>query len=205
LIEWKDGFGRLVVGEHWISHHGRHGDQSTRGIIPPGAEMHPLVNGIESGEIWGPTDVYGVRLPLPGDAQPIVLGQVVERDKEKDESDVRLGMRPTDANLPEMVKGNDGSADYNQNDPMMPVAWTKSYQLPDGKKGMCFATTMGASTDLLNEGVRRMIVNGVFWMLNKEVPIKADVAIVGTYNPSRFAFHDDEHWDQKNIVISNLK
>ncbi|MEZ6146431.1 MAG: hypothetical protein R3B91_13665 [Planctomycetaceae bacterium] len=33
----------------------------------------------------GPTDVYGVRLPLPGDSLPLVLGQVVMRDGEYDE------------------------------------------------------------------------------------------------------------------------
>ena len=31
------------------------------------------------GEIWGSTDVYGVRLPLPGDSKPLVLGQVTAR------------------------------------------------------------------------------------------------------------------------------
>ena len=203
--DWKDGFGRLVVGEHWISHHGKHGDQSTRGIFAPGAETHALLNGIVNGDIWGPTDVYGVRLPLPGDAMPIVLGQVVDRDGERDDSDVRLGMRPSDTQLPGMAEGKRGAPDYDQNDPMMPVAWTKSYQIPGGKKGKCFSTTMGASTDLLNEGMRRLLVNAVFWSLDKEVPAKADVAIVGSYNPSKFAFHDDEHWDNKNIVIATLK
>ena len=203
--EWKDGFGRLVVGEHWISHHGKHGDQSTRGIFAPGAESHDLLNGIASGDIWGPTDVYGVRLPLLGDATPLVLGQVVERDGERNDNDVRLGMRPTDSQLPGMVEGKHGASDYNQNDPMMPVAWTKTYQLPGGKKGKCFSTTMGASTDLLNEGMRRLLVNAVFWSLDKEVPAKAEVGLVGSYNPSRFAFHDDKHWDDKNIVISSLK
>src|SRR5262249_42944283 len=29
---WEDGFGRQVLGETWVSHHGSHGKQSTRGI-----------------------------------------------------------------------------------------------------------------------------------------------------------------------------
>ena len=62
---WADGFGRLVLGEQWISHHGHHGKESTRGLIAPGAEEHPILRGIDDGAIWGPTDVYGVRLPLP--------------------------------------------------------------------------------------------------------------------------------------------
>src|SRR5262249_8538140 len=28
---WEGGFGRQVLGETWISHHGNHGSQSTRG------------------------------------------------------------------------------------------------------------------------------------------------------------------------------
>ncbi len=74
--EWEGGFGRVVLGERWVSHHGDHKHTSTRGILAPGAAGHPILRGIKSGEIWGPTDVYGVRLPLPGDSQPLVLGQV---------------------------------------------------------------------------------------------------------------------------------
>ena len=81
---YEQGFGRQVLGETWISHHGKHGSQSTRGIIAPGQESHPILRGIKDGDIWGPTDVYGVRLPLPGDSQPLVLGQVL------------VGMKPDD-------------------------------------------------------------------------------------------------------------
>ena len=63
--EWDGGFGRQVLGETWINHHGDHGKQSTRGIICAGAKDHPILRGIKDGDIWGPTDVYGVRLPLP--------------------------------------------------------------------------------------------------------------------------------------------
>src|SRR6516162_2532039 len=86
---WQDketngGFGRWALGETWISHHGDHGKQSTRGIITKGHENHPIVRGLKDGDIWGPTDVYGVRLPLPDDSNELVLGQVLE------------GMKPTD-------------------------------------------------------------------------------------------------------------
>ena len=50
--EWDGGFGRQVLGETWISHHGHHGQQSTRGIIAPGAENHPILRGIKDGDIW---------------------------------------------------------------------------------------------------------------------------------------------------------
>ena len=64
----------------------------------PDAKDSPLVNGIQSSEIWVPTDVYGVRLPLPGDAKPIILGQVTKRSGPADDrqAGVFYGMRPTD-------------------------------------------------------------------------------------------------------------
>lgn len=48
---------------------------------------------------------------------------------------------------------------------------------------------MGAATDLTNEGLRRLVVNGVFWGLGLEVPEKADVSLVGDYQPNRYEFN----------------
>ena len=200
---WKGGFGRLILGEKWISHHGNHGNQSTRGLIAPGAEDHPIWNGIEEGSIWGPTDVYGVRLPLPGDSQPIVLGQSIDRSKEYDENDPRLGMRPTDSDLPGKIDRMGKMID--QNDPMMPIAWIKSYQIPEGEQGNSFTSTIGSSSDLMEQGTRRLIVNAVYWLLNSEVPEMANVDIVGNFNPTSFGFKDDDYWDKKNIVIADMK
>jgi len=204
--EWKEGFGRLILGEKWISHHGNHKHQSTRGVVAPGMEKHPILNGISQGEIWGPTDVYGVRLPLPGDSQPIVLGQVINRTADYNEQDTLYGMRFTDNQVAgvEMEKDQDGKeTKMNRNDPMMPVAWTKSYQIPGGQKGNVFTTTMGAATDLLTEGTRRMLVNSVFWCLDLTVPDKADVNIIGTYRPSPFAFKENQYWIDKNMSVSS--
>lgn len=165
---YEQGFGRQVLGETWISHHGNHGSQSTRGIIAPGQENHPILRGIKSGDIWGPTDVYGVRLPLPGDSAPLVLGQVVE------------GMKPTDPPL-----------EGPKNDPMMPVAWTKTYHSGSGKVARVFTTTMGSSTDLENEGVRRMLVNAAYWAVGLEakIPALTKVDLIGEYKPSPFKFN----------------
>lgn len=164
----EGGFGRQILGETWINHHGHHGRQSCRGILADGAKDHPIVRGIADGEIWGPSDVYGVRLPLPGDSKPLVLGQVLEGMKKDDKP----------------VAGK-------QNEPMMPVAWTKSYTSKSGKTGRVFTTTMGASTDLVAEGTRRLLVNACYWAtgLEEKIPEKSDVAIVGEFKPRPFAFN----------------
>mgnify|MGYP006275980087 CR=1 FL=1 len=166
--DFTQGFGRQVLGETWISHHGGHGSESTRGIVAPGAESHPVLRGIAPGSIWGPTDVYGVRLPLPGDSKPLVLGAVL------------AGMKPDS----EPVKGE-------KNEPMMPVAWTKSYSVDGGPQGRSFTTTMGAATDLVAEGTRRMLVNACYWAagLEEKIPAKSNVDLVGAFEPTPFGFN----------------
>ena len=162
--QWPGGFGRRILGETWIAHHGRHGSQSTRGVLADRA--HPIVRGCD--DIWGPTDVYRVRLPLPGDSVPLVMGQVLS------------GMKPADT----PVAGK-------QNDPMMPVAWVRTYAGAGGKRGRVFTTTMGASTDLASEGVRRLLVNAAYWAVGREKQItgKANVDLVGPYKPTSFGFN----------------
>jgi type 1 glutamine amidotransferase len=162
------GFGRHVLGETWIAHHGDHGKESTRGLVAPGAGDHPILRGINDGDIWGPTDVYAVRLPLPGDARPVIVGQVL--------SDMQPGSAP--------VVGK-------KNDPMMPVAWTKTYSVGGGPAGRVFATTMGAATDMVAAGTRRLLVNGCYWAVGLEarIPPAANVDLVGEFEPTPFRFN----------------
>ncbi len=101
--DFDGGYGRQVLGETWISHHGHHGKQSTRGLVAD--PDHPIAIGIKDGDVWGPTDVYGVKLPLTGDGHAIILGQVLEG--------MEFDSKP--------LAGP-------KNDPMMPVAWTRSLQ-----------------------------------------------------------------------------
>jgi type 1 glutamine amidotransferase len=198
--EWTDGFGRLVLGENWQTHHGHHKHQSTRGVFPKEGHKNPITNGIKSGEIWGPTDVYGVRLPLLGDSQPVILGEVIDRAGEYDENDVFFGMKPTDSKL--ATENNEG---LKVNEILMPIAWTKSYQIPGGKEGKAFTSTIGAATDMLNEGVRRLLVNGVFWTMDLPVPEKASVDLVGDYKPSAYGFKDDDYWLNKHLTVKSLQ
>lgn len=165
--DWDGGFGRQVLGETWVSHHGDHGKQSTRGLIAPEARDHPITRGIADGDIWGPTDVYGVRLPLPGDSQPLVLGQVL------------AGMHKDDA----PVSGE-------KNHPMMPIAWIKTYTGTSNQPARVFATTMGASQDLQSEGLRRLLVNAAYWAVGLEdkIPERSNVGIVGRFEPTPFSF-----------------
>ncbi len=160
--EWDGGFGRQVLGETWIRHHGKHGAQGTRARIAPGAEGHPVLRGIRDGEIWGPTDVYAVRLPLPEGCRTLLLGEVTE------------GMTPEAPAAAGAV-----------NDPMMPVAWTKTY-----KGGRVFTLTMGSAQDFENAGLRRLLINAIYWALGREGEIRPDFDVepLGPYKGTPFGF-----------------
>ena len=174
---WEGGFGRQILGETWVSHHGHHAVQSTRGVIAEGVREHPIVRGCE--DIWGPTDAYTVR--LPADCQPLVRGQVL------------TGMQPSDpAFVGEYVRMVGGSRQVRMpNDPMMPIAWIRTRMGPSGTTGRVFATTMGAAVDFQSEGLRRLVVNAAYWCLGMEARIPPEgtsVEVVGRYEPTPFGF-----------------
>jgi type 1 glutamine amidotransferase len=158
--EWPGGFGRQILGECWVNHHGSHGKEGTRGRVIVEQSRHPILRGIKDSEIFGPTDVYGIRLPMPADCTPLLLGEVTTT---------------LDAKSPPVAG--------KQNDPMMPVAWTKTNQ-----SRRVFATTLGASQDFANEAFRRLMVNACYWAVGLEdlIPAKANVGIVGEFQPSPF-------------------
>lgn len=99
---WEGGFGRQILGETWIDHHGDHGSEGTRGLIDGIMERndHPIIRGVS--DIWVPTDVYGTR-ELEGDVDVLVWGQST------------AGMTP--------------AAPVNWSKSIMPVAWTKGYKI----------------------------------------------------------------------------
>ena len=162
--EWPGGFGQQVLGDTWISHHGNHGKESTRGIINEKFKSHSILRGVD--DIWGPTDVYGVA-HLPADASVLVYGQVLD------------GMQPSDKPVP-----------GKKNDPMMPLIWVRNYKGENGKSSRVVCSTIGAATDLESEGLRRLLVNACYWAvgLEEKMPARSDVAYVDNYRPSPFGF-----------------
>ena len=119
-------------------------------------------------------------IPPAGDARPLVLGQVLQ------------GMGPDDPPVAGQL-----------NDPMMPVAWTKTYAIEGGPRGRVFTTTMGAATDLIAEGTRRMLVNACYWAVGLEnlIPAASRVDVVGVYDPTPFGMHGE----RKGVKPADLR
>lgn len=171
---YKDftNFGERVLGEEWVSHWGRHKAEATRGVIEPGAKEDPVLRGVT--DVFGDSDVYEAYPPK--DAKILLRGQVLK------------GMKPGDPPADYRKKRASDKQEQHVNDPMMPVAWTRLFRNEAGKENRIFCTTLGAATDLQNEGLRRMVVNAVYWGLAMDVPAKADVQYVGEYKPTMYGF-----------------
>jgi hypothetical protein len=165
-------FGRNVLGENWVSHWGANRRGATRGVIEPGAESDPILRGVT--DIFGDSGVYETH--PTADSKILVRGQVL------------TGMSPTDApdRTQRKVRKADG-VEQGINDPMMPVAWTRLNRNPNGTINRVFCTTMGAATDLLSEGLRRMVVNGVLWGFDLDIPAQTDVRLVDPFAPFPYA------------------
>ena len=197
--DWFRGFGGTVLGSWFFSHHGWHKRESTRGIVEPGKEGHQILQGIKKGAVWGASDVYGVKEPIPGEDVEILLrGQVLAGMEMNSKP---IGPGPYE-NAPDYVK--EGS--NNKNDPMQALAWTKSYRIPGGRKGRAFCSTLGSSQDFEAEGTRKLVVNAVYWCLGM-AGLDPDVAIVDEFDPTPMKTHKIEYWEKRQLKVSdfNLK
>ncbi|MGL4419425.1 MAG: ThuA domain-containing protein [Gemmataceae bacterium] len=155
---WEGGFGRTILGETWVAHHGHHGKEGTRGILNPDKANHPILRGIANGDVYGTSDVY-TAMP-PADCNILINGEVTE-------------------SFAFDAKATAGE----KNKPMMPISWTRTVN-----NARIFTTTMGASEDFSYEGTRRMLVNATYWTtgLEQQIPAKSSVKIVGTFKPLPF-------------------
>jgi hypothetical protein len=125
-------------------------------------------------DVFGGTDVYEAYPPQ--DATILLRGQVL------------AGMTP-DAKPASYAKNRTtDKQSQDVNDPMMPVAWYRLHMNESGTTNRVLCTTMGSADDLTNEGLRRLIINGVYWGLGMDVPQKADVSYVDEYKPSFYGF-----------------
>jgi hypothetical protein len=136
--------------------------------------------------VFGATDVYEAY--PPADAKILLRGQVVKTLAPDSEPVQRNKTRATD------------KMEQDINSPMMPIVWIRETPTKSGKTNRVLCTTMGSADDLLNESLRRLVVNGVYWGLKMDVPMKADVRFVDEYKPSFYGFNGY----RKGMTVSDL-
>ena len=166
-------FGLNILGEQWVNHHGGHKRQGARGVIEKANASHAILNGVK--DVFGPSDVYGV-IHLKDTDTILLRGAVTE------------SLDPKSA----PIAGD-------KNSPMMPLAWTREYTAPSGKKGQAVCTTMGASVDFLNEDLRRLIINASYHLTGLEVPKKANAELVDGFDPSFYGFARGDYWPNRAV------
>lgn len=169
------GFGRIVLGETWVSHWGKHRAEATKGVAEVSAKDHPILRGVA--DVFGTTDVY--EAAPPADATILMRGLSLK------------GMNPSDEPA-DYKKKNRAGVEQGVNDPAMPIAWTREVKNEAGKTNKVVCTTMGAATDLQSEGLRRLLVNSVYWASGIEVPAKTDVTYVDPYQPLMYGTKDGQ-------------
>jgi hypothetical protein len=169
----EGGFGRLVLRETWVSHWGKHRAEATKGVLETSAKDHPVLRGVT--ELFGTTDVY--EAAPPADSMILARGQVLS------------GMEPASAPA-DYRKATQAGVEQAVNEPMMPIAWTREVKNASGKTNKILCTTMGAASDLTNESLRRLVINGLHWGLGLEVPAAANVNYVGGYKPLMYGTKD---------------
>ena len=161
-VNWGDE----VLGGAFRGHHGRWQADSTRGIIVEEEKSHPILTGVT--DIWGNSDVYRTYkegTSLPADCTALVWGQPLMGRQPDDEPNTKL-------------------------EPL-PVAWFKTWQTSEGKSARVFHSTMGSGSDLESAGLRRLIINAVYWGIGMESAIhtSSKVDIVGDYKPLKSGFN----------------
>lgn len=154
--EWQGGFGREVLGETWVNHHGHHAFEGCRARVETGQENSPIMKGV--GEIFVTSDVYGANPKQPSTI--LMRGNVTKTLKPESEE----------------IKA--------KNNPAQPVVWTREYSWPNGNTNKVLTTTMGAGIDLVDDNLRLLLVNAAHERLGLPVPNKADASLPAGYKPS---------------------
>jgi len=154
--DFKDGFGRQILGETWVGHYGSNHKQSTRLDIVPESAGHPVLRGVRG--MWVEAGGYS--------ANPIEGSTVLA--------------------MAQPLNGMDPASPPDETKKPVPGAWVRTYKGASGKEGRVFTSTYGASGDIVNEGYRRMLVNACFWTTGLDPLIRPDlnVSFVGPYRPT---------------------
>jgi hypothetical protein len=157
---------RELLGGAFIEHHGGWHREATRGMIVPENRSHPILVGVQ--DLWGPSDVYrchNEKSPFPDTCTALVLGQP----------------------LVDLTR----NAEPNRDKEALPIAWTTKWVGNRGLSTNIFHFTMGSGKDFGDPGVRRLVVNAVYWGLGMEDAINATSSVepIGDYLPLESGFN----------------
>jgi len=149
-----------------MSHHGGWHREATIGIPVLDKKSHPILSGVT--DIWGTSDVYRCHAEdkgLPNDCTALVMGQPAQ--------------------------SLDADAPPNTDKVPLPIAWTKTWIGNKNLESKIFHFTMGSAEDFANEGVRRIVVNSIYWGLDlsEQIDPTRSVEPIDPYLPMKSGFN----------------
>ena len=162
----NDSWPTKVFGQQWITHHGHFDDGANplTAVSLMDRKQHPILRGLEAFKAYSWLyHVDGGEWKLHGDSNPLLFGRSLKSGHE--------------------MKGN-----LDKYPLLNPVAWTKTYTGKSNKTAKVFFTTLGHPFDWKNENMRRLAMNGIYWVLDLKVPEKANVGFVDKYEPNNSGF-----------------
>ena len=124
-----------------MTHYGHHNHESTRLLPAYQKHGHPIVRGVT--DAWDPGDVYGIATD-PSRIDPIFLGVVLS------------GMEP--------------DSPVRLDKELVPVVWTRKYENEAGTTNRVVTMTVGTGEGFRSEGIRRIIANSAYWLLDVDCP-----------------------------------
>lgn len=156
--KWNDAFGREYFGQKWIDHYG-HGNSSQISVLRAAAD-DPILRGVAP-TFWAHSWLYVMNRgadQLPADCRFLLFGRAIRG----------------------AVPGGEVYGDEQK------VAWTRELPTASGVRQRIFYTSLGHPKDFEDASVRRMLVNAIYWALDRAAeipPAGANVDLLDAYNP----------------------
>jgi type 1 glutamine amidotransferase len=158
--DFKHGFGRQILGEHWVGHYGRNHSQSSRLILDTLQTEHPVLHGVSNVHVQ--CGGYNAD-PMP-DSVILARGEVLNGMKIDDPAD------PSKKQLP--------------------VAWVRNYSKDNAKSRVFCTTHGASEDILNPGFRRMLINAHLWCLgMESEIKPDANIEFVGPYNPVTFNFN----------------
>ena len=157
--DFKFGFGRQILGEHWVGHYGSNHSQSSRLVIEPAQAMHAVLRGVKDMHVQ--CGGYNAD-PMP-DSVILARGEVLN------------GMK------------SDAPADPSKK--ILPVAWVRTYAKDKPTSRVFCTTHGASEDILNPGFRRMLLNAHLWCLgMEDAIKPDADIAFVGPYNPVTFNF-----------------
>jgi len=157
--DWEAGFGEAILGEHWVGHYGDNHRQSSRLLLEPSAEEHPILRGVKDVHV----QCGGYKAYPPEDCVILARGQILN------------GMKPNDPPDP--------------NKEILPVAWVRLYQAENPGSRVFTTTHGASEDILNDGFRRMLINAHLWCLgMEQEIKPTNKIDFVGPYHPLTFKF-----------------